>query len=237
MESPDIRAGDGHAASGLWGPRDKAPSTTSDRSNGVTSALMSASGPSVPRSNGSMTSVSTPQGRASPPLASCRATTSRTGSGVSPWWPASPGARAPKTPNSTWACLSDRPAAEVMGRWAQLCGTLCPEFTGVAQGHQVHGVPRYGGMTSVEGVAPAGWCGRPRYRRHGPPVDPHRGRLHSRLPGRSQAAGLRPAACRMAWGGERHSHPRVWNCWRLEPSPNPADVVMHCGVGHLRRLL
>jgi YfiH family protein len=124
--------------------------------------------------------------------------------------------------------LSDRPAAEVMGRWRSLRDAV-PRFTGVVQGHQVHGtevrwhdhVEGWLRLDGVDGHA-TGATGLlltltvadciPVYL-----VDPKRracALLH---------AGWRGAASGMLTRG--------MELLVAQAESDPADVVMHCGIG------
>ncbi|MEE8478305.1 MAG: polyphenol oxidase family protein [Gemmatimonadales bacterium] len=124
--------------------------------------------------------------------------------------------------------LSDRPAAEVMGRWRTLRDALSP-VTGVVQGHQVHGVEvrwhdHVEGWLRLDGVDghATGATGLlltvtvadciPVYL-----VDPKRracALLH---------AGWRGAASGILTRGVELLADRARS--------DPADVVMHCGIG------
>jgi len=124
--------------------------------------------------------------------------------------------------------LSDRPAAEVMGRWRSLRDAV-PRFTGVVQGHQVHGtevrwhdhVEGWLRLDGVDGHA-TGATGLlltltvadciPVYL-----VDPKRracALLH---------AGWRGAASGMLTRG--------MELLVAQAESDPVDVVMHCGIG------
>jgi YfiH family protein len=124
--------------------------------------------------------------------------------------------------------LSDRPAAEIMGRWRSLLNAV-PHFTGVVQGHQVHGTEvrwhdQIDGWLRLDGVDghATGASGLlltitvadciPVYL-----VDPKR-----------RACALLHAGWRGAASGILT---RGMELLSAQADSNPVDVVMHCGVG------
>lgn len=124
--------------------------------------------------------------------------------------------------------LSDRPAAEVMGRWRILRDEF-PQFTGVVQGHQVHGVEvrwhdTVEGWLRVDGVDGHATVTKgilmtltvadciPVYL-----VDP------KRAAGALLHAGWRGAASGILSSG--------MELLASKAGSNPLDVVMHCGIG------
>ena len=138
------------------------------------------------------------------------------------------GRQGPENTEFDLGLLSDRPSAEVMGRWRTLRDAL-PRFTGVAQGHQVHGVEvrwhdQFDGWLRLDGVDGHATAATgllltltvadciPVYL-----VDPGRracALLH---------AGWRGAASGILTRGMELLADRA--------ESHPADVVMHCGVG------
>jgi YfiH family protein len=124
--------------------------------------------------------------------------------------------------------LSDRPAGEVMGRWRTLRNAL-PQFTGMVQGHQVHGTEvrwhdQVDGWLRLEGVdgQATGTPGLlltvtvadciPVYL-----IDP-----------KTRACALLHAGWRGAANGILT---RGMELLAARAGSNPADVVIHCGVG------
>jgi len=138
------------------------------------------------------------------------------------------GRRGPDDAEFDLSLLSDRPAAEVMGRWRSLRDAV-PQCTGIVQGHQVHGtevrwhddVEGWLRLDGVDGHA-TGATGLlltltvadciPVYL-----VDPKR-----------RACALLHAGWRGAANGIL---PRAMELLAAQAGSNPTDVVMHCGIG------
>ena len=138
------------------------------------------------------------------------------------------GRRGPDGSEFDLSLLSDRPAAEVMGRWRALRDAE-PQFAGVVQGHQVHGTEvrwhdGVDGWLRVDGVDghATGATGIlltitvadciPVYL-----VDPRR-----------RACALLHAGWRGAADGILT---RGMELLAARAGSDPADVVMHCGIG------
>ncbi len=124
--------------------------------------------------------------------------------------------------------MSDRPAAEIMGRWRTLRNAV-PQFTGVVQGHQVHGTEvrwhdQVEGWLRLDGVDGHATGAKgilltvtvadciPVYL-----VDPQR-----------RACALLHAGWRGAASGILS---RGMDLLAARTESQPTDVVMHCGVG------